>query len=329
MYINKNINEQDNTHARHAQRAGVSMARMGDGLFEHAKREKVQTEIAERYRAGYRPDLDTAVQRVATALGLSTTHISPRGNNSNEKWACEVAVGGTLVSVKGRKPTHIKSACGVRGKVKGFSKNSRRRLIRKIGSIDRETLKQMPIFLTLTYPKVWPADPKIWKKHLDTWVKRLKRRYSTTSAIWKLEPQKRGAPHYHLIVFNVPHISKHWLAESWFEVVGSGDDKHLRAGTRVESIRTWRGCMSYASKYTAKVIEELPEGWEQVGRMWGIIGRKNLPITIIRFAVDKELFLKIRSFLWNCIGGPPPNWIQYDDDGLTAMIDWGQLPRFN
>ncbi|HAI14386.1 MAG TPA: hypothetical protein DCM28_21965 [Phycisphaerales bacterium] len=311
------------------------MSRRSAGLFDLLEDEKKaerkaqqREEIAKRYRAGYCPDQDKAVQRAADLLGLSTTHISPRGNKDHEKWACEIAVGGSVVSVKGRKPTSVKAGGGIRGEVKGFSKNARRRLIRKVGSIDRDAIKQMPIFITLTYPGIWPNDPKVWKKHLDTWSKRLKRRYPKACAIWKLEPQKRGAPHYHLIVLNVPHISKNWLAESWYEVVGSGDDKHLRAGTRVETIRTWRGCMSYAAKYTAKVIEELPEGWEKVGRMWGIIGREHLPITIIRFAVHKALFLKIRDFLWRCIGGPPPGWIQYDDDGLTAMIDWGQLSSF-
>lgn len=184
-----------------------------NNLFEYAKREKrsskacVSPQVAARYKAGWRADQDEAVQRTASLLGLSTTHISPRGKDSKEKWACEVAVGGSLVSVKGRKPTHIKNGGGVRGEVKGFSKAARRRLIRKIGSIDRNAVPQMPIFLTLTYPRDWPSDPKQWKKHLDTWVKRLKRKHSKVCAIWKLEPQKRGAPHYHLIVFNVPHVN--------------------------------------------------------------------------------------------------------------------------
>tara|TARA_Y100001933_G_scaffold265286_1_gene340164 strand:- start:29586 stop:30521 length:936 start_codon:yes stop_codon:yes gene_type:complete len=310
------------------------MARRSAGLFDQVDSEKGKKalppceDVAARYKAGWCPEKDAAVQRAASALGLSTTHISPRGKDTKEKWACEIAVGGSVVSVKGRKPTHIKAGGGVRGEVKGFSKNARRRLIRKVGSIDREALQCMPIFITLTYPGEWPSDPKQWKKHLDTWAKRLKRRYPNACAIWKLEPQKRGAPHYHLILLNVPHVSKYWLTESWYEVVGSGDERHLRAGTNIQLIRSWRGCMSYAAKYTAKVIEELPEGWEKVGRMWGIIGRANLPITVIRFAVDKALFLRIRDFLWFCIGGPPEGWIQFDDDGMTAMIDWGQLPTF-
>ena len=288
-------------------------------------------------------------QRLARALGLSTSHISPRGLATRDipkrsylgpdgrrlglptqravkgKWACEVAVGGSLLAVKGRKPVERKHKAGLRGNVEGFSNASRRRLMRKIAAIDRETLETPPIFGTLTYPGEWPSDPKQWKRDLDAWGKRLRRRHPNACVIWKLEPQKRGAPHYHLLIFNVPHLDKHWLAQSWYEVVDSGDERHLRAGTRIESIRTWRGVMSYASKYTAKVVDELPEGWEAVGRMWGIIGRDNLPIHIVRFGINREQALKLRDFLWDIIGGPPPNWIQFDDDGLTAIVDWGEV----
>lgn len=238
-------------------------------------------------------------------------------------WACEVAVGGSLLAVHGRKRPERRESRGLRGKVRGFSHASRRRLMRKIASIDRETVGTPPIFVTLTYPGEWPKDPKRWKRDFDVWAKRLLRRHPQCCAIWKLEPQERGAPHFHLLVFGVPHLDKAWLSSSWYEVVGSGDVRHLRAGTRVESIRSWRGVMSYASKYTAKVVDEMPEGWQEVGRMWGIIGRKNLPIYMVRFAVDRETAHKLRDFLWDIIGGPPPGWIQFEDDGLTAIVDWG------
>ena len=80
--------------------------------------------------------------------------------------------------------------------------------------------------------------------------------------------------------------------------------------------------MSDAGKYTAKVVDELRDGWEAVGRMWGIIGRDNLPIGLVRFAIDRDTAQKLRAFLWGIIGGPPPGWIQFDDDGVAAMVEW-------
>ena len=192
--------------------------------------------------------------------------------------------------------------------------------MRKLASIDREAVGCLPTFGTLTYPGEWPSDPKRWKRDLDAFGKRLRRRHPEASVIWKLEPQKRGAPHFHLLIFNVPRLDKTWLSAAWYAVVASNDVRHLRAGTRIESIRSWRGVMSYASKYTAKVIDELPEGWEAVGRMWGVIGRDNLPISVVRFGIDRRTATRLRDFLWSVIGGPPPGWIQFADDGLTAMV---------
>jgi hypothetical protein len=92
--------------------------------------------------------------------------------------------------------------------------------------------------------------------------------------VWKLEPQRRGAPHFHLLLFGLEEgLSKDWLSRSWYEVVGSGDERHLRAGTRVEGIRSWRGVMSYAAKYLGK-LESLPKDWlGGVGRWWGVHNR--------------------------------------------------------
>ena len=162
-----------------------------------------------------------------------------------------------------------------RGKVQGFSRKSRQRFLAFVASLRRDAL---PLFVTLTYPEWWPGDWQNWKEHLDTFVKNhVMRKWPGASLLWKLEPQQRGAPHFHLIVWGVPFMPKEWLAQTWFEVVGSGDSKHLAAGTSVERARSFRGVMCYAGKkYLGKEVM-LPPGWENVGRFWGACGRKNFP----------------------------------------------------
>lgn len=68
----------------------------------------------------------------------------------------------------------------------------------------------------------------------------------------------------------------HWVSQNWYEVVGSGDERHLRAGTRVERVKSRNGVMFYAAKYLSKVDLE---PWKDldVGRFWGIYFRKNMP----------------------------------------------------
>ena len=171
-----------------------------------------------------------------------------------------------------------RSTVPLRGKVREFSRRSRTRLMQTICSIPVAHVGRGLLFITLTYPRAWPGDWPAWKRHLDTLGKRMKRRFPDFGAVWKLEPQKRGAPHFHLLVVGVPFIAKQWLSRAWFEIVRSGDARHLAAGTQVQLARSHRGVVSYAAKYTAK-REQLPASWQNgVGRFWGVIGREQLGI---------------------------------------------------
>ena len=191
-------------------------------------------------------------------------------------------VGASLVRVKrpSKNALLLSSAKGVGGNrsyVSGFSRSSRLRLMRLLATLRRDCV---PIFITLTYPSSWPSDPKDWKRHLDNFRRQLFRLYPGAALVWKLEAQKRGAPHFHCLLYGIYEIQPgflSWVSETWFRVVGSGDEKHLRAGTRVEYLRSHRGAMSYAAKYMDKTVEELPEEWGKPGRFWGVCGRDNLP----------------------------------------------------
>jgi hypothetical protein len=134
------------------------------------------------------------------------------------------------------------------------------------------------LFATLTYPGEWAGDWKRWKRDLHVFSMRVGDKFPGAGVVWKLEPQARGAPHYHLIVVGVPFMAKTWLSRAWYEVVGSCDPKHLAAGTNIQSVHSHRGVVSYAAKYTAK-RQQLPDSWQDgVGRWWGVFGRKNLGI---------------------------------------------------
>lgn len=58
-----------------------------------------------------------------------------------------------------------------------------------------------------------------------------------------------------------------WVSLTWAEVVGSDDPRHVRAGTRVEQIRSREGRMFYASKYVGKLDTEAVGN---AGRFWGV-----------------------------------------------------------
>lgn len=82
------------------------------------------------------------------------------------------------------------------------------------------------------------------------------------------------APHFHLLVWNVDYKNlREWIPQNWYEVVGSGDEKHLAAGTRVERVRSSRGVLFYTAKYICKSDSYVMAGW---GRYWGVVNRDML-----------------------------------------------------
>jgi len=83
-----------------------------------------------------------------------------------------------------------------------------------------------------------------------------------------LEFQGRGAPHYHLIASEA--VPKEELSERWYKIVGSGDEKHLRAGTQIGRIQSKGHLYEYLSGYIKKLDQKTPPvGFENVGRFWG------------------------------------------------------------
>jgi hypothetical protein len=173
---------------------------------------------------------------------------------------------------------------GIRDKVRGFSRASRRNLLLRLASINRrafKTFKGRMIFVTLTYPGEYPQDPELCKRHLKALRKRLQREYGSFAAFWRMGVQERGAWHFHLLLFVRSSIGsigelRRFISTSWYEVTGKVSEGHLHTGTRVEAVKRWKEATSYAERYMAKP-EVFPEGLK-TGRIWGIWNKELLPI---------------------------------------------------
>lgn len=211
--------------------------------------------------------------------------------------------GGRLVELKrilGEKPDGLGKSKG--DIVDGYSRESRNRFLKILFSIDY-VIMGTPLFYTLTYPGEYSNDPRIWKRDLMTFIKRLKRLYPDLCGTWRLEPQKRGAPHYCGFLWGCPDLGgmkgKELFSKMWFEVVGSGDEKHLRAGTGIEVPYDLTGTIFYIAKYQAK---DEKGGVKQefdypVGRYWGIFNRDKVAIQKEEIELDRKLYFKIRRII--------------------------------
>lgn len=207
-----------------------------------------------------------------------------------------IAVGGAFFAVKAGKCYREEVRGGKRGEILGFSSASRRRLMTLMASIDRTACRRRPLFITLTYPRRFPTEARVYKAHLKAFLARFNRRYPHTPIIWRLEYQERGAPHYHLMVFTPWFIDWRWVAGAWYDSTGRADYLTLVAGTETRAVRTWNGVMSYAAKYMSK-SRAVPEG-QKPGRLWGVHCRADLPIRLHVIYLDWSHFSALQEWLW-------------------------------
>lgn len=224
---------------------------------------------------------------------LSSSHISPlepEGDVDRDLPSVTWAEGGRFVKV--RVPGVAPESRGRRDEVKRFSSASRRRLLSLVNSINQDVCQPMEfLFVTLTYGESYPAV-RATKRHLDTFLKRLERAWGHHWLLWKLEPQRRGAPHYHLLIY-WPSIDAHsylvlleWVAQAWFEIAGEGDANHKLVhqgckGNRpcVEVVQSWRAVAAYVGKYLGK-LSFGDEEWIHQGRYWGQRRSELAPCTL-------------------------------------------------
>src|ERR671912_2429714 len=117
---------------------------------------------------------------------------------------------------------------GIRDRVRGFSRESRRNLLIRLASINRRVFRAFKgrlISITLTYPREYPEDPEVCKNHLKALRKRLQRKFGTFAGFWRMGIQRRGALHFHLLLFVGPSIGlvrelRRFISSSWYEVTG-------------------------------------------------------------------------------------------------------------
>lgn len=203
-----------------------------------------------------------------------------------------------------------KTGGGRRGSITGFSADSARRMRDLLMKIDwsnvvggKRSKLAKSFFITLTYGEVFPTEFEHFKGDLRAFRERLTRLVSSKNsygAVWKLEMQKRGAPHYHLTVFFERDVNAkwflHWVARAWSQIVSRsmGYSKEYQETVRRVHLGEIRGTgkcvlpvhaaggigrlMTYLTKYMGKEFEAEPDFL--TGRVWGVWNKDNLPLVI-------------------------------------------------
>lgn len=204
---------------------------------------------------------------------------SPKLAEKEAQLPCTLTLQGTFMKVTypSGQPPWLRGAR--RGRVTGFSRSSARRLKQSMARMDEERAGGFAVFTTVTYPSIYPSAAAS-KRDLDTLLKRLRRLYPRASGFWKIEPQERGAPHYHMVIFGLPkRVAARWdkqgnpprLRAMWAEVIGlPGQWLSVNASLA----KTWRGAMAYMSKYMCKPAHHAtPSSGDARGRRCGGAGQ--------------------------------------------------------
>jgi hypothetical protein len=197
----------------------------------------------------------------------------------------------TRIRAKGE-DMHANEPVRGRGRIRGWSARSRAHLVARLSDLDYTRLYgryksctgcgldysveldrcpgcrctdgaltdrtgRLPCMLTLTYPGDWVTvapDGETVKRHLSALGSRYKRAWGEPLiGVWKLEFQRRGAPHFHLSTtppmgmarVRDPHTGepirvdfRRWLSIVWADIVAHPDPeqwrRHLAAGTGVD-----------------------------------------------------------------------------------------------
>lgn len=162
-----------------------------------------------------------------------------------------------------------KSGGGKRGDIEVFSAESRFRLFRLIHQLE---FKQVT-FCTLTYPIDFPTEARVYKAHLKEYRRRFEARYGKIKGVWRLEYQKRGAPHYHIMYLDCPFIPILDWCSLWSDVIHTSDANHRKIGVDIKLItggQESKLVAHYLAKYVAKLDNRI-SGCVAIkpGRWWG------------------------------------------------------------
>lgn len=201
---------------------------------------------------------------------------------------------------------------GPRAVVREFSAASQKSLTKLLHGIDwaaMVSLYGVPGWLTLTYPRLYAVEFERWKANHNHFMTYVERELGIVSSLWRIERQKRGAPHFHLILWcsgvdlgDAAQLAavEARLQRIWFDVVGSGDAYHLDHGCRLLPLDSVDQVIRYVTKYASKtddagvsVVFDYP-----IGRYWGKRGARHLvmcPVEVME--LTPEGFKRLRRIL--------------------------------
>lgn len=180
----------------------------------------------------------------------------------------KIEIVGTMVTFSSESGYRVAPG-GKRKGIAEFSRAARLRMLKFLHSIDFDGCT----LITLTYPNVYPLDATRYHDDLRAMRGVIEESLGKLPMIWKLEFQKRGAPHFHIVVLKEVRVNIKYLSAMWYKIVGSGDENHKKCGFDVKTAKGRSGGKNvgaYVCKYISKEtsVDDTGVKW-LTGRFWG------------------------------------------------------------
>lgn len=165
-----------------------------------------------------------------------------------------------------------------RGKINQFSEKSKRRFLFFMRNCDCE----FNYIITLTYDKIEVNGINV-KKHLNNFLGYLRK--AKIKYAWCLEFQRRGAPHFHIMIDKKICILCYSFL--WNRII-KGSYDNLNCGLDRKKIYNKDGLTIYLRKYLSKMNQKsVPNTYKDVGRFFG--HSASLKLTpVFNFEITKE-----------------------------------------
>jgi hypothetical protein len=189
----------------------------------------------------------------------------------------------------------IKRLPHLRSKITSFSDKSQLRIKKLFARVRMSTYSHV-LFVTLTWHYGHESIEGSYYDILNVFLQRLRDNFSTIDYIWRLEFQKRGAPHFHIVLLFRSKLSRHqysvfkkWIMKSWHEIADPKSRKHEEYGCMIAIANDYKQAFFYLSKYCCKESAAAEKSYS--GRRWGksstldcrYVFELNLPYAVYMF----------------------------------------------
>lgn len=231
---------------------------------------------------------------------------------------------------------------GDRKEIKEFTRKSRLNFLKRTSDINWKRIpKDRQYMVGLTYEieayEKYRNDGRAIKNQLDQFFRELdifmRSNGVSWSAVWVLEFQKNTHnPHFHMVVILDKNIHskgrtiwllRQWIKPTWSRIIG-GSEKSERVGTDVQGIK--HSVIGYFAKYCGKegIQKKVPEGYEGIGRFWGIRGRKALPwLEIISVLIEYEEGVMVKRLIRQFLRKRKKKRMKVRGDPRSALLCFG------